>query len=131
VQRGGNPLILVDAFAAAQNQKCCASKFLRHRWRWTATTIPKDGAPFVSSSKKKFPRRRSIVKLNLPLEFILVYGNAGELSAEKEVILASFPMKALMVREDTTREARYKQGRGERSASLWVFFDRAFALADC
>ena len=86
MQRGGKPLIVVDAFAAAQNQKCCASKFLRHRWRWTATTIPKDGTPFVSSYKEKFPRSRSIVKLKIPLEYTLVYGNAGELSAPKEVV---------------------------------------------
>ena len=64
------------------------------------------GAPFVSRSEKILSKSCSSVKLTIPLDNILGHCIAGEVSAEKEVVLALFSMKALMVREEKTHEAR-------------------------
>ena len=70
------------------------------------TTLPRDGAHFVSSSEKILSKSCSSVKLTIDLDNTLEYCTAGKVSAEKEVVLALFSMKALMVREEKTHQAR-------------------------
>jgi len=69
---------IVDAFAAA---KKLSRFFFRHCSAWTATTYPKDGAPFASRSARKSGKSLSIAHLTLELVKTLLYCYAGEIPA--------------------------------------------------
>ena len=64
-----------------QPQKSCREFFFRHCSAWTATTFPKDGAPFASRSARKSGKSISIAHLTLELVKTLLYCYAGEIPA--------------------------------------------------